>query len=303
MSQRFLPLLLIVLPLASCANRGGETLAFGQTPNAPTFTGQQNEGTNVTPGGNADMMMDPAGFTPPEDIVFTDPDDPDANIPELMGILTDPKLKRGPWERSIQIARKTSIREGKPLLIWFTDSNRSPRCRQLNQELFADREFQEWASENLIRMRVNESEELDDEGLSLGEKQSRRVAFAKYVKRLKKHYKVLGYPSLVMVDPQGRVVGHYRGYTSGQADLTWGKLRQGVVAANAATRAWKEQLERRGYRTWTDRKDRSLFAKLLKYDDGKLHIVEPDGSRSIIQEKQLSAEDREWIREQKAKHR
>ena len=292
-----------LLVLASCVNQELETAAFGRTPDGPNFTGPAEEGTDVTPGGNRDIMRRPAGFTPEEDIVFTDPDNPDAGLPELAGVLTDPDLQRGPWERNIRVARKTSIREGKPLLIWFTDSRRSPRCRQLNDELLTDPEFQEWARDELVRMRVDEGEELDEEGLDLDEKQSLRVEFTKYVRKLKKHYKVLGYPSLVVVDPQGRVVGHYRGYKKGQADLMWGRLRQAVVASDAATRTWLKQLESRGYREWEDRSGRTLIAKLLRYDDGKLHIVEPDGARSVIREDQLSAKDLRWIREQKAKNR
>lgn len=290
------------LLLASCVNQGGRTVAFGQDPGAPTFTGQGPQGQNVNPGGNI-LETNPQGFTPEEDIIFTDPDNPDAKIPELSGILTDQSQRRGPWERDIRVARKQSIREGKPTLIWFTDLRRSPRCRQLEKELFSQPKFQKWATENLIRARVDESMEFDDENLSLDQEQTMRVEFAKYVKRLKNHYKVLGYPSLVMVDPQGRVVGHYRGYKSGQEDLTWGRLRQGVAASAASHKAWRKQLDSRGYRDWKDLQGRKLVAKLVRYDNGTLHLVEPDGTRSKVHERKLSAADRKWIEEQKAKQR
>jgi len=299
-----LPLIgvLALLPLASCVQRDGGTVAFGQDPGAPKFTGPGQEGTDVTPGGNI-LDRNPQGFPAEEDIVFTDPDNPDAGLPELSGILTNPKLNRGPWERDIRVARKNSIREGKPLLIWFTDLRRSPRCKQLEEELFSQPKFQSWAKENLIRMQVNEGEAFDDKNLSLDQAQTLRINFANYVKKLKSHYKVLGYPSLVMIDPQGRVVGHYRGYNKGQAELTWGRLRQGVVASNAATRDWYKQLESRGYREWKDQRGRKLIAKLVRYDKGTLHLVEPDGTRSSVPENTLSKEDREWIEEQKAMRR
>lgn len=296
-------LLLALLPLTSCVRQDGGTLAFGQDPGAPKFTGPGQEGADVTPGGNNIMDRNPVGFTAEEDIVFTDPDNPDAGLPQLSGILTDPKLRRGPWERNIRAARKMSIREGKPMLIWFTDLRTSPRCKQLNDELFNQPKFQSWANDHLIRMRVNESEEFDEDDMSLDQVQTLRVEFSKYVRRLKKHYKVLGYPSLVMVDPQGRVIGHHRGYRKGQDDFVWGRLRQWVVASDAATRAWREQLESRGYREWKDQRGRTIIAKLLRYDKGTLHLVEPDGSRSQVDEKTLSKADRKWIAEQKAQRR
>ena len=201
------------------------------------------------------------------------------------------------------MARKQSIRDGKPLLIWFTDRRRSPRCQQLERELFSQPKFQAWANDKLIRMRVDESEDFDNQDLTLDQEQTLRVEFTKYVRKLKKHYKVLGYPSLVVIDPQGRVVGNYRGYKKGQADLTWGRLRQALAVSDAGYRAWRQQLESRGYREWKDLQGRKIIAKLVRYDKGTLHFVEPDGSRSKVHERTLSAADRQWIEEQKAKRR
>ena len=305
--MRRLLLAACVLPLlsASCVNQDGGTVAFGHDPGAPKFTGQDEQGRQVNPGGRSIMDFNPAGFTPEEDIVFTDPDNPNAPIPELAGLLTAKRNERGPWERDIRVARKKSMRQGKPTLIWFTDLRSSPRCRQLEKELFSQAKFQKWATENLIRAQVDESMEFGDRGLSLDQEQTLRIEFAKYVRKLKNHYKVLGYPSLVMVDTQGRVVGHYRGYKAGQAELTWGRLRQGVAVAEASNKAWSQQLTARGYREWRDLQGRKLIAKLKHYDyaTGNLHLIEPDGSRSRVNERTLSAADRRWIEAEKAKRR
>lgn len=292
-----------LMSLVSCVSQPGDTVAFGQNPGAPRFSGPGQEGVDVAPGGNSIMDRNPEGFTAEEDIQFTNPDDPEASLAELSGILTDPGRQRGPWERSLKLARKNSIRAGKPLLIWFTNLRSSPRCKQLDDELFSQPKFQAWADDHLIRMRVNEGEDFDQDHLSLDQVQTMRVDFAKYVKQLKSHYKVLGYPSLVVVDPQGRVVGHHRGYRKGQQDLVWGRLRQWVVASDAATKDWMRKLEARGYREWEDKRGRKLIAKILRYDKGALHLVEPDGSRSQLDERTLSEADRKWIEEQKAKHR
>lgn len=293
----------LLLPwLNCCTPQAGDTIAFGQDPGAPKFTGQEHKGVDVTPSGNI-LDYNPEGFTAEENIVFTDPDSPDAAIPELSGILGDQRNQRGPWEQNIWVARKKSMREGKPTLIWFTNLRTSPRCKQLEKELFSQAKFQKWANEHLIRARVDESMEFGDRDLSLDQEQTLRIEFAKYVRKLKNHYKVLGYPSLIMVDPQGRVVGRYRGYTAGQAELTWGMLRQGVAASAASYKAWSQQLTARGYREWRDLQGRKIVAKLVRYVDGTLHLVEPDGTRSKVHERTLSATDRHWIEEQKNQQR
>lgn len=255
-------------------------------------------GTPVTPGGNATATPQAAAFTPEEDIVFTDPDNPDATLPELSSLLSAPK-KRGPWEESATIARQRASREGKPLLIWFTDSARSPMCKALAQELFSTPEFEKWASDQLIRLRVDVNPPMDDPDISLDDKETRRADIRNYVTRLKKQYKILGQPSLVMLNPSGEVIGRYRGYKRGDAEFTWGLIKQGVAVSESAYKGWRASLEKKGYREWQDRKGRKVFARLTSYSNGTLTLIEPDGTRSRTKEDKLSDQDRDWIDAQK----
>lgn len=241
----------------------------------------------------------PENFTPDEDIVFTNPDNPEESLPELSSILTDQTARKGPWEKSIQIAKRRSMREGKSLLIWFTNSQRSPMCKAMNEELFSLPEFNAWAEENLIRLRVDEGEDINDDDLTLSEKETLRSDLRNYVKRLKQQYKVLGYPSLVLLSPNGQKKTSVRGYSRGEAEYTWGLIRQGVVASQHSYQAWRASLEAKGYRQWHDRKGRGVLAKLTSYRNGVLTLIEPDGSRSKTHESKLSTGDREWIYEQK----
>ena len=161
--RRLLPWSLAgVAVLASCAKLGigshskpaFESSVFGSTGIPPQLRAKgQDAGTPVVPGGTAPKPAAVPNLTPEEDIVFTDPDNPEAKLPELSTLLSAPK--RGPWEESETIAKQRAAREGKPLLIWFTDSARSPMCKALAQELFATPDFEKWASEKLIRLRVD----------------------------------------------------------------------------------------------------------------------------------------------------
>jgi len=292
--------------LASCAKPGPgghdqpakHPATFGGTAIPPKFKSDGNEpGTPVTAGGNVAKPPVALNLTPEDDIVFTDPDNPDAKLPELSTILAAPK--HGPWEESETLARHRAAREGKPLLIWFTDSARSPMCKVLAQELFAKPEFEKWAAEKLVRLRVDANVVVSDSGLSLDEKESRIVEIRDYVARMKKTYKALGYPSLFLLNPSGEVIGRYRGYKRGDAEFFWGQLKHGEEVSANAYRDWRARLELKGYREWHDRMDRKVLAKLTAYANGNLILIEPDGTRSRTQEIKLCDKDRAWIAEQK----
>lgn len=257
---------------------------------------QATDGTPITPGGNARSL--PLNITPQEDIVFTDPDNPDAGIPQLETLMAAPK--RGPWEESETIARQTAAREGKPILIWFTDSARSPMCKAISAELFSTHPFGKWAEKHIVRMRVDSAISVDDPNLSLDDKVNRQVELKHYVNRLKKRYKVLGHPTLLMLNPSGEVLWKDSGYRRGEADFVWGLIKQAVAASAHQYETWRKNLESKGYREWEGKAGRKVFAKLLSYSKGELILIEPGGERYKTHESRLSKKDKKWIEQQKA---
>jgi hypothetical protein len=289
---------LVISLLGSCsAPDAGRTPADAAPPAVPPALVRRSGVDGGTP--VAPPAPVAAQLTPEEEIVFTDPDNPDATLPELSTLLSAAPKRREAWEQSESVAKRRAAREGKPLLIWFTDSARSPMCKALNEELFSNPEFEKWAGEKLVRLRIDANVRLDETDLSLGEKESRLVDLGAYVTRMKKQYKVLGQPVLVLLNPAGEVIGRYRGYKRGEADFKWGLIKQGEAAATHGHRIWRESLEQKGYREWRDRQGRRVFARLVAYADGHLTLVEPDGTRSRTHEDKLSEEDREWIDGQK----
>ena len=232
------------------------------------------------------------GFTPDEDIVWTDPDNPDAPLPDLEETLATVK-HRGPWMESYQNARKTAMRQGKPLLIWFTDTLRSPLCRVLSAELLSQQQFGSWAGENVVRLRLDfnvKDKNADD-----------RLRKAEYLGTLKKRYKAKGLPTMLVMAPDGTVTGRYRGYKRGDPEFYWGRLKNAAAAAESHHTEWKSKMERQGYRDWQDRKGRRLFAKMIRYRKGEMILVEPDGRKALAKESKLSDGDRLWIANEKAK--
>ena len=301
--------LVFAVVLSSCAKLGlggkaekkVEPSPFGPTGVPPQLRKKSTDpgiavtpGGNITPGTSGKPILN---LTPQEDIVYTDPDNPDASLPELGDLLS--QAKRGPWEASETIAKQRSAREGKPLLIWFTDSESSPMCKALYQELFATNDFGSWATEKLVRLKVDAYVDITDPDMSLGTAEDRRVRVMSYNAEIKKRYKVLGFPSMVMVSPNGEVVGRYRGYKRGGAEYLWGQMKHAEAVSSEATRGWRKGLESKGYREWQDRKQRKVFAKLISYSKGALSLIEPDGTRSRTMEDKLCDDDRSWIAEQK----
>ena len=305
MNGRLAGLLVLVVALSSCGVFGHRTKLepspeekeFGPTGIPPQLRSRGSQDTVVTPGGNKPAAGTGVKFDPIEDIVFTDPDDPDARIPELADLLATPKSKT--WEESETIARRRSAREGKPLLIWFTNSQSSPLCKVLNQELFASTEFEKWAAEKIIRLRVDAAVRVKDPDLPMDEARTREIDIKNYVADQKKRYKVLGHPTLILLNPSGEVVGRYVGYKRGSAEFTWGLIKHGESVSTKAYTRWRSELEKKGYREWQDRRGRKVFAKLVAYTKGELVLIEPDGARSHTLEDKLSDADRAWIAEQK----
>lgn len=284
--------------LSNCADEKG-MLRIEQAPGPqglPKTPLAEEVGTAVQPGGNAELKQ--LNYTPEEDLAWTNPDDPDAGIPELEALMAAPK--RGPWEESETIARQTAAREGKPILIWFTNSAMSPNCKALSSELFATHEFGKWADKNVVRLRVDMAATVDDPDLTLGEKVSRQAEIRSYVQRLKKRYKVLGYPTLLMLNPSGEVLWKETGYKRGQGDFVWGLIKQAVVVTENQYKEWRKNLEAKGYREWEGTNGKKVFAKLVSYSKGDLILTEPGGERYKSHESRLSKKDNKWIAEQKA---
>lgn len=290
------------LSLVACGIGGGDGGGVDlESAMPPPGTGpkiRNSGGTAVTPGGNQNAPNF-AGITPQEDIVFTDPDNPDAGIPELEALMAAPK--KGPWEDSETIARQTAAREGKPILVWFTDSQRSPICKALTQELFGTKEFGTWAQKHLVRLRVDANvASFKESSMSMDEWETKKADINNYVKRMKKQYGVRGHPTVLMLNPSGEVLWKDTGYKRGQADFFWGLIKQNEAASSAAYKSWRKGLEEKGYREWKGKGSRKVFAKLISYSEGTLVLVEPGGERYRTHESRLSSADKKWIDQQKA---
>lgn len=262
----------------------------------------------------APMGEDPADFarlqgnaeqasllTPEEDIVWTDPDNPDAELPEIEELIRAAD-QRTDWEEDLARAKRYAMREGRPILVWFTDSKRSAVCKTLSSELFSTPDFDAWARTHVVRVRLDWN--VKAAGGDMHEQMDAEARRRAYLEAQAKRYRVAGKPHVIVMAPDGTVTGRYRGYRTGSGDFFWGKLKHSAVLAGRHHEEWEKGMRKKGYRMWTSaRGDFSSFAKLVRYREGELILVEPAGGRFRTSEENLSQADRHWIALEKAKRR
>ena len=255
-------------------------------------------------------LDDPSQLTPEsadrirareEDLMWTDPDNPEAGMEKMEEVMTD-RAHRGPWMISYSEARRMAMRNGKPILVWFTDTQFSPVCRSLDAEVFSKAQFGQWASGALIRVRLDFNVKGQGEGPGRSAMDD-KIRKENYLQALKHRYKVLGYPTVLVMTPDGTVVSRYRGYKKSYFDFYLARLKNDAARALKLHAKWQKTMERRGYREWKDLRDRTIFAKLVRYRGGEMILVEPDGKRLQAKERNLSRGDRAWIAAQRAKSR
>ncbi len=246
----------------------------------------QNRGRGLSALRNSKVVANVGELTREEDIVWA-PEDPDMPFTELEGVVVNDENPLDSWFEDYGKAMNKARVDGKPVMIWFTSSKNSPLCGLLGSELFAKKVFLDWADENIIKLRIDSSVTEGDSS----EKQARE----RYVADLKKRYKVLGNPVVVVVSPRGTGFGKYRGYKSGSAEFYFGRLKNAHRSAEQDYASWLSEMEDKGYRVWRNLRGKSVFAKVVRYRNGKIWLVEPDGKKSRASVNKLSVEDRQFI--------
>lgn len=226
------------------------------------------------------------------DWIVTDPDDLEKSIASLESAS---QIKYGVgWETTYEKAREEASRSQRPLLMWFADSRRSPNSMQLGAELIDTEDFNKWAADNVIRLKLDSYITGYD---SKGE--TRRKD---YLKKISKQFNVNGTPQLFILTPDGQTVDQIRGYVSGTHESILRKIKNSTEIACSRYKETKKQLVGKGFRDWEGSNGMKIFARLYRYSpDGRIILQEPDSRFLRTTLKSLSAQDRDWINQEKAK--
>ncbi|CAM3132377.1 thioredoxin family protein [Rariglobus hedericola] len=107
------------------------------------------------------------------------------------------------WLTNYDAAVKQAAAQKKPLLIDFTGSDWCGWCIRLDKEVFSQPEFVDYASKNLVLLKLDFPREKE---LPAAQKAQNE--------KLAKKYEVQGYPTIVVLDATGKQVGEL-GYEKG----------------------------------------------------------------------------------------
>ena len=159
---------------------------------------------------NTDPELDdyPHGWTiatVPVNLDFKEKDGDAANPEEAADAPAVSKSVPKGWTEDFEAAKQQAAKEGKLILIDFSGSDWCGWCKRMDEEVFTKDRFVREASKKFVLVAIDSPS--DKSILSaLARKQNRELAVK---------YGVRGYPTVVIVDPDGKEVKRHSGYRSG----------------------------------------------------------------------------------------
>jgi len=111
------------------------------------------------------------------------------------------------WMTDYTKALEKAKAEKKMVLLDFTGSDWCPPCKMLEADIFSQAKFKEYAEKNLVLVELDfpQTKTLPDDV----KKQNDKLA---------KDYGIRGFPTIVVLDPEGKKVKEHVGYLKGGPD-------------------------------------------------------------------------------------
>jgi len=104
--------------------------------------------------------------------------------------------KTGGWLTSWDLAHRESLRSGKPIMAVFTGSDWCGPCIALKKNVLKTSQFEQWATDNVVLL------ELD-----FPKTKNQSPALREQNQELSQKFNVSGYPTVLVIEPNGRVKG------------------------------------------------------------------------------------------------
>lgn len=123
------------------------------------------------------------------------------------------------WLTDYEAAKKQAKEQNKPILINFTGTDWCGWCIKIEKEIFSKDEFKAYAKENLILMEVDFPEKKENKA-----KQTEEVKAQN--KKLDKEFKIEGYPTIFLIDAEGKKLSEDIGYREGGAKAYTDHLKE-----------------------------------------------------------------------------
>lgn len=116
------------------------------------------------------------------------------------------------YEKGLEIAKK----EKKSVLVLFTGSDWCPPCKKLHHEVLESEDFKKFASKNLVLV------EMDFPRKKQNQLEKEQTI---YNNQLKGKFNIRGFPSVIILDKNGKELERWVGYRSTALEETLEKYR------------------------------------------------------------------------------
>ncbi|MEW6088059.1 MAG: thioredoxin family protein [bacterium] len=123
----------------------------------------------------------------------------------ILAVLLSLSIYALEWETNFETALSLAKKTGKYILMDFSGSDWCGWCIKLDKEVFSQEDFKQFAEKNLVCVLVDFPNE---------KPQTKEVI--EQNKRLADKYKIKGYPTIIILDPEGEFAGQ-TGYQKGGA--------------------------------------------------------------------------------------
>ena len=109
------------------------------------------------------------------------------------------------WESNLDKAIEQAKKENKTVLVNFTGSDWCIWCKRLSAEVFQQKEFEEYAKKSLVLVMLDFPKDIE---------QTQETK--EYNNKLAQKYGIQGFPTILLIDSQGKLVAQ-TGYQPGGA--------------------------------------------------------------------------------------
>jgi thioredoxin-related protein len=124
-----------------------------------------------------------------------------------------PALAQSTWMTDLTKARELATKQNKQILLNFTGSDWCGWCKKMKAETLDKPDFVAYATTNLVLVEVD-----------FPNSKPQTAALKRSNAILKEKYVVSGYPTFVLIEPDGKELGRQVGYLKGGSDAFAGKI-------------------------------------------------------------------------------
>lgn len=117
------------------------------------------------------------------------------------------------WSEDYAASVSKAKAEKKYILLNFTGSDWCPPCKELEKQVYSQGKFDEYAKQNLVLVK-----------LDFPNQRQLPKATVEQNEKLQEKFEVKGYPTAILLSPEGKRLGGFTGYLEGGPDAFIAKI-------------------------------------------------------------------------------